>query len=154
MPDHRTIIIGTGIAGVSAAAALRSSGYDGVVVLIGDEPELPYRRPPVSKEVIRGDKFADDIRIKKAQWYDDQDIDLRTGVAVTTIDTAIRSIRLDNDEPLLWDQLLIATGGRARSPWRATGVRTLRSLADVPRLRAELAGGGHGNTLMIRATVS
>ena len=143
MPDHRTIIIGTGIAGVSAAAALRSNGYDGVVVLIGDESELPYRRPPVSKEVIRGDKFADDIRIKKAQWYDDQDIDLRTGVTVTTIDTAIRSIRLDNDEPLLWDQLLIATGGRARSPWQATGVRTLRSLADVPRLRAELAAGGH-----------
>lgn len=140
---HRTVIIGAGIAGVSAAGALRSAGYDGEVLLLGDEPELPYRRPPVSKEIIRGDKSADEIRIKKAQWYDEQSITLRTGVTVAAIDTHARAVRLADETAIGFDQLLIATGGRARSPWEASGIRTLRSLADVPRLQAELAAGGH-----------
>jgi 3-phenylpropionate/trans-cinnamate dioxygenase ferredoxin reductase subunit len=138
---HRTVIVGTGIAGVSAAAALRSAGYEGAIDLIGDDPELPYRRPPVSKEIIRGDKTADEIRIKKAEWFDAQDITLRTGQHVLSIDTAARAVRLGPDEGILYDHLLLATGGRARSPWGASGVRTLRGLADVPRLHGELAAG-------------
>ncbi|MBC7632456.1 FAD-dependent oxidoreductase [Aeromicrobium sp.] len=140
---HRTVIIGAGIAGVSAASALRSAGYDGDITLLGDEPELPYRRPPVSKEIVRGDKTSDEIRIKKAEWYAAQDITLRTGVTVASIDTESRAVRLADDEALFYDHLLIATGGRARSPWEAKGVRTLRGLADIPRLQAELASGGH-----------
>ncbi|MRK00784.1 FAD-dependent oxidoreductase [Aeromicrobium sp. S22] len=139
---HRTVIVGAGIAGVSAAAALRSAGYDGTIDLLGDEPGLPYRRPPVSKEIIRGDKTADEVRIKKAEWYEQQGIALRTGVSVTSIDTEARAVRLSEGEPLLYDQLLLATGGRARSPWDADGVRTLRGLADVPRLKDELSARG------------
>ncbi|WP_162891302.1 NAD(P)/FAD-dependent oxidoreductase [Aeromicrobium sp. A1-2] len=138
---HRTVIVGAGIAGVSAAAALRSSGYEGAIDLLAAEPELPYRRPPVSKEIVRGDKTADEIRIKKAEWYAEQSITLRTGVTVTSIDTEARVVRLGDDETLLYDQLLLATGGRARSPWSAPGVRTLRELSDVPSLQAELTGG-------------
>ncbi|MEJ7633787.1 FAD-dependent oxidoreductase [Aeromicrobium sp.] len=140
---HRTVIVGAGIAGVSAAAALRNSGYVGDIDLLGAEPELPYRRPPVSKEIVQGVKTPDEIRIKKAEWYDEQAINLRTGVTVASIDTEARALRLSGDEAILYDHLLLATGGRARAPWSAPGIRTLRSLADVPRLQAELAGGGH-----------
>lgn len=139
----RTVIIGTGIAGVSAAAALRSNGYEGDVVLIGDEPELPYRRPPVSKEIVRGEKQPDEIRIKKAEWYEQQHIELRTGTTVSAIDTEERSVLLADDETLPYENLLLATGGRARNPWDTAGIRTLRDLADVPRLRSELVPGGH-----------
>ncbi|MDR7086080.1 NADPH-dependent 2,4-dienoyl-CoA reductase/sulfur reductase-like enzyme [Aeromicrobium panaciterrae] len=136
----RTVIVGAGIAGVSAAGALRASGREGEIVLVGDEPELPYRRPPVSKEIVRGEKTTDEIRIKKAEWFADQQITLRTGVTVTSIGDG--TVELDG-ERLSYDQLLLATGGRARNPWDALGIRTLRSVADVPRLQFEMAAGKH-----------
>ncbi|MFI5427328.1 NAD(P)/FAD-dependent oxidoreductase [Aeromicrobium sp. UC242_57] len=135
------VIIGAGIAGVSATGALRSAGYDGEIVVVGDEPELPYRRPPVSKEIVRGDKDADEIRIKKAAWYDDQQIELRTGVRVESIDVGATALVLETGETLTYDRLLIATGGRARNPWSAAGAHTLRNLADVPTLHKELMAG-------------
>jgi NADPH-dependent 2,4-dienoyl-CoA reductase/sulfur reductase-like enzyme len=136
----RTVVVGAGIAGVSAAGALRAAGRQGEIVLIGDEPELPYRRPPVSKEIVRGEKTTDEIRIKKAEWFADQQIDLRTGTTVTSIGDG--AVHLD-DEELAYDQLLLATGGRARNPWDAMGIRTLRSVADVPHLQSEMAAGKH-----------
>ena len=136
----RTVIVGAGIAGVSAAGAMRSAGHDGEIVLLGNEPELPYRRPPVSKEIIRAEKTGDEIRIKKAEWYDTQSITLRTGVEVESIDPAAHTVQLGAEE-ITYDQLLLATGGRPRSPWTASGIRTLRTLEDVPRLQAELAAG-------------
>ncbi|GAA3515269.1 FAD-dependent oxidoreductase [Aeromicrobium panaciterrae] len=137
----RTVIVGAGVAGVSAAGGLRAGGYEGEIVLIGDEPELPYRRPPVSKEVVRGEKIVDEIRIKKAEWYSAQEITLRTGTTVTSINDGTATL-VDGDE-LTYDQLLLATGGRARNPWDALGIRTLRSVADVPQLQAEMAAGKH-----------
>lgn len=139
----RTVIVGAGVAGVSAAGAMRAAGYDGEIVLLGDEPELPYRRPPVSKEIVRGDKEPDQIRIKPAAWYDEQSIDLRTGAEVVAIDPAAHTVKLADGSTLDYDQLLIATGGGARTPWQARGIRTLRSLADVPQLKDELGGVGH-----------
>lgn len=140
---HRTVIVGTGIAGVSAAAAMRRSGYEGDIELLGAEPELPYRRPPVSKEIVRGEKAPDEIRIKKPEWYEQQSVTLRTGVTVESVDTEAHVVRLAAGEEVGYDQLLLATGGRARNPWSASGVRTLRSLADAPRLQSELRPGSH-----------
>lgn len=137
----RTVIIGSGIAGVSAAAAMRLAGHEGSIHLLGDEPQLPYRRPPVSKEVVRGEKSADDIRIKKAEWFAEKDITLLTGTTATTIDVERREVQLDDGASLGFDQVLIATGGRARNPWQAAGIRTLRRLADVPRLQGGLVPG-------------
>ncbi|MEO6473158.1 MAG: FAD-dependent oxidoreductase [Aeromicrobium sp.] len=144
----RAVIIGAGIAGVSAAAGMRSAGFEGRIVIIGDEPELPYRRPPVSKEIVRGDKTADQIRIKPEAWYEDNDIQLLTGVKVTRIDTLGSKVALADGEPIPFDRLLLATGGRARELTNPDGstaacVRTLRTLADVPKLRDELAAGQH-----------
>ncbi len=141
MRAARAVIIGAGIAGVSAAAAMRAAGHEGAISLIGDEPELPYRRPPVSKEIIRGEKAADEIRIKKPDWYADNDIELITGTHVSAIDPAAQRLEIVGAEPLPYDQLLLATGGRARKFGTAAGIRTLRTLADVPALRDRLLPG-------------
>ena len=137
----RTVIVGAGIAGVSAAGAIRSAGGTGEIVLIGDEPELPYRRPPVSKEIIRGEKSTDEIRIRRAEWFDDQQVTLRTDTTVTSIGNGIA--HLTDGEQIAYDQLLLATGGRARTPWDVSGVRTLRTVADGSRLQDEMAAGKH-----------
>lgn len=141
----RIVIVGAGIAGVSTAQALRSGGYDGEVVLIGDEPYLPYRRPPLSKEVLRGDKTADDIRIKKAEWFAAQNITLRTGVAATGLDLHDRALTLSDTSVESYDRLVLATGGEPRRlPGQGpdqTRVRVLRRLADVPD-PAELSDAG------------
>lgn len=134
---ERLVVVGAGIAGVSVVAAARLAGFAGEIVLVGDEPELPYRRPPVSKEVVRGEKSADDIRIRKAEWYVQQRIDLRTGVRATSLDVDGHEVALDSGETLAYGSLVLATGGRARTlddvttPAGAAGVRTLRGLADV-----------------------
>lgn len=144
----RLVVVGAGIAGVSAAGAARTAGFDGEIVLVGDEPELPYRRPPVSKEVVRGEKAADDIRIRKAEWYEQQRIDLRTGVRVDALDVDGHAVVLDSGERLAYGSLVLATGGRARTldgltAPDAPGVRTLRDLADVDGVVAGLAPGAH-----------
>lgn len=126
----KTVIVGTGIAGVSAAAAMRAAGYEGAIELVGDEPELPYRRTTVSKEIVRGAKTPDEVRIKPADWYDKQGVTLRIGERVESID--------DLDA----DQVLLATGGQARTFGELpAGVRTLRALADVDDVRAGIASG-------------
>ncbi len=106
-------------------------------------PSCPTGRPPVSKEIIRGEKSTDEIRIKKAEWFADKQITLRTGTSVASIDTSDELVRLADGEQLAYDELLLATGGRARSPWSALGIRTLRSVADAPRLQADLEAGRH-----------
>jgi len=136
------VVVGAGIAGVSAAAALRGSGYDGRLLLIGDEPELPYRRPAVSKEVLRGDKTADGIRIKPEQWYADQHVELVTNTRVVSLEPSAL-VTIDG-ERIGYDRLVLATGGRARNPFHGEPfearslapqdrrVRTLRGLSDLP----------------------
>lgn len=137
----RLVVVGAGIAGVSAAGAARAAGVEGEIVVLDAEGELPYRRPPVSKEVLRGDKDADGIRIKPASWYEAQRIDLRSGVAATGLDREARELTLSDGSTLGYDRLILATGGQARQPWDASGVVTIRSLADLPALQSALAPG-------------
>lgn len=146
--QSRAVIVGAGIAGVSAAAGMRSAGWEGEILLIGDEPELPYRRPPVSKEIIRGDKTADQIRIKPVSWYEQQAIGLRLETPVVALDAEAHTVRLAGGETIAFDRLLLATGGIARTlhsrdEGRAEGIHTLRTLADVPRLQSQLTPGQH-----------
>ena len=141
--QSRAVIVGAGIAGVSAAAGMRSAGWDGEILLIGDEPELPYRRPPVSKEIIRGDKTADQIRIKPENWYEQQAIGLRLETPVAALNAEAHTVRLAGGETISFDRLLLATGGIARQMSDAKGARTLRTLADVPRLQRQLTPGQH-----------
>ncbi|MGZ8704722.1 MAG: NAD(P)/FAD-dependent oxidoreductase [Aeromicrobium sp.] len=137
----RTVVVGAGVAGVSAVAGMRSAGYDGEILLIGDEPELPYRRPPVSKEIIRGDKTPDQIRIKPETWYADNSVELLTGARVTAIDPVAAKVTLAEGPTVAFDQLLLATGGTARAMGNAG--HTLRTLADVPKFQSRLTPGQH-----------
>ncbi|HEY0487816.1 MAG TPA: FAD-dependent oxidoreductase, partial [Mycobacteriales bacterium] len=135
------VVVGTGVAGTTAAATLRAEGYDGRLVLVGAEPEAPYRRPALSKEVLRGDRTTADVRIKPESWYSDHDVELLTGTTVTDLDVAARTVTVDGAR-LGWDAAVLATGGRPRLlPGTPAGVHTLRTAADVPALRAALRPG-------------
>jgi 3-phenylpropionate/trans-cinnamate dioxygenase ferredoxin reductase subunit len=140
------VIVGAGLAGAKAAETLRQEGYEGRLVLIGDEPERPYERPPLSKDYLRGDAARDSVHVHEASFYDERAIELRTGTPVTGIDIGGRSVALGGRETLSWDRLLLALGAEPRRlavPGAdLEGVLYLRDLADCDRLRAALAAGG------------
>ncbi|GAA1913774.1 NAD(P)/FAD-dependent oxidoreductase [Nocardioides marmoribigeumensis] len=135
------VVVGAGIAGVSAVASLRAEGYAGPLGLVGDEPVLPYRRPTVSKGLVRGTQTLDQVLVKPEEWYAEQGVDLRRGVRVTAVVPGSREVVLDTGERLGWSRLVLATGGTARllpgldpSPL----VHTLRTAADAERLTRAL----------------
>jgi 3-phenylpropionate/trans-cinnamate dioxygenase ferredoxin reductase subunit len=135
------VVVGAGVAGATAALTLRGEGFAGRVVLIGDEPAEPYRRPPLSKDVLRGTTPEHKIRLRPSEFWGQQDIELRTGTSVTDLDPGTRTISLSDGAELGYDKLLLATGGRPRSLPQAAGLRrahTLRAVADVPALRSAL----------------
>jgi 3-phenylpropionate/trans-cinnamate dioxygenase ferredoxin reductase subunit len=136
------VIVGASLAGSKAAETLRAEGFDGRVVLIGDEARRPYERPPLSKEYLRSEKDFDAAAVHPAGFYDEHDIELRTSTTVTTIDPAERLVSLSSGEPIAWDRLLLATGA---GPRRISvpgadlpGVLYLRSVEDADTLREAL----------------
>lgn len=139
------VILGGGAGGVTAAATLRSEGFDGPVVLISAEADPPYARPPLSKGVLQGSAELDGIRLHHDAWFADHDIDLRLGTTVESLDPAGRRIRLDGGTALRYGRLLLATGGRPRRldvPGAvADGVHTLRTLRDARAIRSLLHPG-------------
>ncbi len=148
------VIAGAGLAGAKAAEALRAEGFEGRIVLVGDEPELPYERPPLSKDYLRGEAPREQARVHPEAFYAEQDIDLLTGTAVTALDAAARSVTLSSGETLGYDRLLLATGSEPRRlsvpGAELDGVLHLRTFADSdaiaaalrPGARAVIAGGG------------
>ena len=145
MPDP-FVIVGAGLAGAKAAETLRDEGFDGPVVLVGEEAEPPYERPPLSKDYLLGKAEREASQVHPADWYADSGIDLRTGVAVTALDAAGHRVRLSTGDELPYAKLLLATGSHARvlpvPGADLDGVHPLRTLADADRLRAALTGGG------------
>lgn len=137
----RTVaIVGSGIGGVRTAQALRSLGYDGRLVLVGRESELPYDRPPLSKEFLSGRRDTAALSLLSDQDATDARISLRLGVAAVRIAPGDRRIELGDGEVLPYDVCVVATGSSPRlSPWnKLPGVHLLRSLADSRALREEL----------------
>lgn len=138
------VLVGSGVAGVSAAQALRAQGYEGRVFLVGDEPVLPYDRPSLSKALLAGE-VAEPPPLVSPDWYDEAGIELVTGTAAAAIDLQTRTVELDNGTRLVADRILIATGSEARCPALLgrdlTGVGTLRKLQDAERLRRDLMPG-------------
>ena len=138
-------IVGASLTGASAALTLRDEGFDGRVVLIGAEPELPYERPPLSKAYLRGEQPFEKALVRPESKYRELQIDLRLGRAAIRLDPAAREIELDGGERVSYDAVLIATGGRNRRPpipgLELPGVYDLRTRQDADRLRAELAPG-------------
>src|SRR5215470_1428373 len=111
---HPIVIIGSGVAGGNAAAALREEGFAGPVVLIGREPGVPFGRPPLSKAYLRSEEDLGAWYVRPAGWYADHDVELRSGAAVAAIDPGAHAITLDSGEELGYHKVLIATGGRNR----------------------------------------
>ncbi len=142
-PTH--VIVGASLAGTAAAGALRREGFDGRVVLVGDEPDPPYERPPLSKEYLRGEKPAEDLRLREEGWWDENDVELRLSTRVVRLDPAAREVELSDGERLGYDRLLLATGARNRPlsmpGGGLAGVFQLRTLEDADRLREASRAG-------------
>jgi 3-phenylpropionate/trans-cinnamate dioxygenase ferredoxin reductase component len=139
------VIVGGGLAGAKAAQTLRDEGFDGRVVLLGDEDVAPYERPPLSKDYLRGDAGRDAIWAQEEGWYDAHDVELRTGTHVAEVVPASSEVVLDGGERIGYDQLLLATGSAAkRIPIPGAeleGVHVLRTVADSDALREALSPG-------------
>ena len=140
------VIVGGSLAGAKAAETLRKEGFGGPVVLVGAEAETPYERPPLSKGYLLGTADRESPRVHPADWYPENDVDLRTGVRATRLDPVAHRLTLDTGEELGYAKLLLATGASARRlPVPGAdldGVRYLRTFADSDRLLADLSGGG------------
>jgi 3-phenylpropionate/trans-cinnamate dioxygenase ferredoxin reductase subunit len=145
MSDRTIVIVGGGQAGGWAAQTLRSDGFEGRIVLIGDEPHRPYERPPLSKAVLAGDAHADTTSLQKPEAFDALRLDWRPDVSATRIDRTAKRVHLSCGEPIRYDSLILCTGGRARRlaiPGSdLPGVFTLRSIGDAAALGAALVPG-------------
>jgi 3-phenylpropionate/trans-cinnamate dioxygenase ferredoxin reductase subunit len=143
-PTH--VIVGGGLAGAKAAEALREHGFDGRVVLVGDESEQPYERPPLSKEYLRGEVPREKTHAHPDGFYADHDVELRTGTRAERIDPTAREVVLAGGERIGFDGLLLATGARPRMlsvPGAdLDGIHYLRDLDDADRIAARLDQGG------------
>jgi len=138
------VIVGGGVAGATAALTLRAAGFDGRVVLVGEDPEMPYARPPLSKQIVRGEMQPERAYLRPARIWQAKDIEFLLGRRVVRLDPAAQRLWLDDGESLAYGKLLLATGGQPRVlPGTETvaGVRTLRTLADALELREELRSG-------------
>jgi 3-phenylpropionate/trans-cinnamate dioxygenase ferredoxin reductase subunit len=140
------VIVGASLTGAKAAEELRAQGFDGRVLLIGAEPERPYERPPLTKDYLRGETEREKAYVHPGGFYEQQEIELVTGVTVTAIDPGASRVTLDDGRALGYDRLLLATGAEPRRlavPGAGLdGVYYLRTLADCDRLRARLEAGG------------
>jgi 3-phenylpropionate/trans-cinnamate dioxygenase ferredoxin reductase subunit len=148
MIDNETfVIVGASLAGAKAAETLRDEGFDGRVVLIGDEPERPYERPPLTKDYLRGDAPREKAYVHEDFFYGARDIDLLTDTTVTGVDPGRSRITLDGGRELDYDRLLLTTGAEPKRIGlpgaELDGVHYLRTLADCDALRERLDRGGH-----------
>ena len=137
------LVVGAGLAGARAAETLRAEGYDGRVIVVGDEASPPYERPALSKDYLAGARSEHELRLRPPEFWVDSEIELMLARRVVRIDPALREATFSSGEVLTWDALVLATGARPRSlPFAApANVHTLRTLADARALRASLAAG-------------
>ncbi|MBV9421126.1 MAG: FAD-dependent oxidoreductase [Alphaproteobacteria bacterium] len=153
--SERIVIVGAGQSGAQAVASLRSEGFAGSITMIGDEPFAPYQRPPLSKAYLMGTMERDRLFLKPDAFYAEAKCDVITGVAVTKIDRAAKTVVLADGRTLPYDKLLLATGSKVRKI-RAPGsdlpgIHYLRGIADVDALRdvfltgkkLAIVGGGY-----------
>jgi 3-phenylpropionate/trans-cinnamate dioxygenase ferredoxin reductase subunit len=150
MSKQTFVIVGASLAGAKAAETLREEGFDGRVVLIGDESERPYERPPLSKEYLRGEADSKPY-VHDESFYSERDIELRTSTVVEKVDPAASEVSLAGGETLRFDRLLLTTGARPRrlplSGSELDGVLYLRSLEDSDAIRERIARGGRVVTI-------
>jgi len=148
-------VIGGGQAGAQAVDTLRREGFGGRLVLIGEEPQLPYQRPPLSKKYLAGELAAERLLFRHRAFYDEHRIELKLGLKVARIDPSAHRVVLAGGEEMTYDRLLLCVGATSRQLTcpgaELPGVHYLRSIADVeaislrlkPGARAVIIGGGY-----------
>ena len=138
------VIVGAGHASVQAIDTLRREGHKGPIVLVGDEPHLPYNRPPLSKKFLSGELERERLWLRSPQFYEQHSVETRLGVRVTAIDRSAQRLRLSDGGELTYDKLLLCVGSRPRMlevpGYDLTGIHYLRTIADVEAIRADLPG--------------
>lgn len=149
--DLGTVVIGGGLAAAHCIHELREGGYTRPVTLIASENQVPYERPPLSKEFLQGSKPAKDLEPFAAKWYSKNDVDLRLGITAESIDASAKTVALSDKSTVGYENLVIATGCRSRlggraanmTGWDLPGVYTLRSLEDSKAIKEQLVSGKH-----------
>lgn len=146
MQTPHIVIIGGGQAGATAAAELRRRDFAGQITLVGEEPHLPYERPPLSKDALL-DPDNVQLTLHPASFYNEQNISLKLGIRAEAIDAQQGCVTLSNGETLRYDSLLLATGAQARRLPELDALgsvsHVLRTLDDANRIRAQLKPGSH-----------
>lgn len=139
------LIIGGGQAGAQAVDTLRREGFTGRLVLVSDEPYLPYQRPPLSKKFLSGELAADRLPFRHQSFYDEHRVELKLGIRATRLDPAARRVALASGEEVIYDRLLLCLGAASRQltcpGTDLPGVHYLRGIADVPTIQAGLKQG-------------
>jgi 3-phenylpropionate/trans-cinnamate dioxygenase ferredoxin reductase subunit len=154
--DERTfMIIGASLAGGKAAETLREEGFTGRVVLVGEEAEPPYERPPLSKGYLVGNDPREQAFLHEQSWWAEHGIELRLGQRATMLDAGAHTVTIDGVDDLRYDKLLLATGSRVRT-LRVPGhelhhVRYLRTIDESDSLQAELRGGTARKVVVVGA---
>lgn len=137
------VIVGASLAGANAAETLRTEGYAGDIIMIGDEPEPPYERPPLSKGYLLDNQDLESAFVHPSSWYKEHAIGLRLSTSVTALDPGAKTVTLSSGEQLSYEKLLIATGARPRRLDLAGDVRYLRNMEDSRSLKSALKPGTH-----------
>jgi 3-phenylpropionate/trans-cinnamate dioxygenase ferredoxin reductase subunit len=137
------VIVGGGVGAAAAVQGLRERGFDGRIVLVGEESEVPYERPPLSKEYLRGEQGRDALPVHPEAWYREHDVELRLGVRATALDPAGPAVTIEGGDRLEADGVLLVTGGRARRmPGEPSDrVLYLRRVEDADRIREVIRSG-------------
>ena len=142
---NHVVVVGAGQAGAAVVAKLRALGFDGALTLVGEEPQPPYQRPPLSKAYLLGEMEEERLWLRSTEYYAEQKITLRLGTRVSAIDPAARTVTV-GDDVLTYTDLVLTTGSSPRTLPAAVGgdldgVYTVRTLADVDAMRAEFVAG-------------
>ncbi|MFJ8493998.1 NAD(P)/FAD-dependent oxidoreductase [Streptomyces sp. NPDC094038] len=137
---NRIVVVGASAAGLAAVETLRREGYDGTLTLVGDEPHLPYDRPPLSKQVLSAEWAPERVSLRAPVELDALGLELRLGAAAVGLDVADRTVRLADGSELAYDGLILATGVRPRR-LPGEGAHVLRTLDDALTLRERLGPG-------------
>ncbi len=141
------VIVGGGVAGGNAAAALREEGFGGRIVLVSKEPGVPFGRPPLSKTYLRSEEELQGWYVRPAAWYPENSVEVLTGSRVQGVDAAAHTVALDSGQEVRYQKLLLATGGKNRRlevPGAdLAGIHSLRTVAECDAIKAEVEANRH-----------
>ena len=143
--NERVVIAGAGHAAGQVAASLRQNKFAGEIVLVGDEPYLPYQRPPLSKKFLAGELPAERLYVKPASFYDDAKVELHLDTSIVALDRQAKCLSVEDGENIEYDRLVLALGSRVRKLHvdgsELKGVHYLRNIADVDGIREKMESG-------------